>query len=294
MAVGRRRGRYLLKFFLILTLAGATLAVWGFAIEPGRLVTCEATVQSAWWSAGRAPLRIVAISDIHTGSPHNGLDNLARVVDRANALAPDIVVLLGDYVIHGVLFGRFVAPEATARVLGRWRARHGIFAVLGNHDWWLDGMRVGNALRRAGIRVLENQATPLDLPGGRIWLAGIADDTTRMPNVVGTLAPIPDADPVIVITHDPAIFPDVPVRPVMTLAGHMHGGQVYLPWIGALIVPGRAPRRHAHGLIEEGGKTMYVTSGVGTSIIPVRLNMPPEIAAITIRPSSTPKRSATK
>jgi len=219
---------------------------------------------------------------------------VSSVVRRINALRPDIVLLLGDYVIHGVLFGRFATPEATAKVLGGIRAKYGVFAVLGNHDWWLDGPRIQSALQSNGIHVLENRAHRLEMAGGPVWIAGIADDSTRDPDPAGTLRHIPAGEPVIVFAHDPAIFRDVPGRATVTVAGHTHGGQIYLPWIDALVVPGRAPRRHAHGLIEENGKAMFVTSGLGTSIIPVRINMPPEIALIKLMTEFGQIRSVNK
>ncbi|MDH3702102.1 MAG: metallophosphoesterase [Alphaproteobacteria bacterium] len=282
MALAGATRRFVLWFTLGGLLVGTALTVWGFIIEPNRLVTTELVHRSPKWPAALPPLRIVSVSDIHTGSPHLDVNKLSSVVRRINALQPDIVLLLGDYVIHGVLFGRFVTPEATAKILGGIRAKYGVFAVLGNHDWWLDGPRIQSTLRTNGIAVLENRAHRIEAAEGPFWIAGISDDTTRHPDPVGALRHIPAGEPVIVFSHDPAIFPDVPGRAAITVAGHTHGGQIYLPWIGALIVPGRAPRRHAHGLIEENGKAMIVTSGLGTSIIPVRINMPPEIASITL------------
>lgn len=278
----------------VLVVTGLALAGWSFGIEPGLLTVRDVGVDSKAWPADRPPLRIAVIADFHTGAPHIDLEKVSEVVRRTNALEPDLILLLGDYVIHGVLFGRFVPPEQTAKRLGAFRARHGVYAVLGNHDWWLDGERVRKSLQDVGIPVLENAVETIDLPSGRLWIAGIADDTTRTPEVARTLARVPPGEPVIVFAHDPAIFPDVPVRALVTLAGHSHGGQVYLPWGGAIITPGRAPLRHAYGLIREAGKAMYVTSGIGTSILPVRLNMPPEIAVIELKSQSKPRRPVGK
>jgi predicted MPP superfamily phosphohydrolase len=273
--------------FATLVFGGAVLAAWGFVIEPGLLRTTKVEVASDRLPAKMQPLRIAVISDLHVGSPWNGLERIDTVIRRINAFNPDIVLLLGDYVVHGVLFGQFVPPETTAQRLRGLKARHGVYAVLGNHDWWLDGKRIRRVFEAAGIRVLDNEAVAVPLPGGPVWLAGIADDTTRNPDPARTLQAVPEGEPVVMFAHDPAIFPDVPRRVAITLAGHTHGGQVYLPWVGALITPGRAPRRHAYGLIHEDGKTMFVTAGLGTSIIPVRFNMPPEIALITLIPRIT-------
>jgi predicted MPP superfamily phosphohydrolase len=271
------RGLFLLPLFL-----GAGLAVWGFLIEPGLLRVTEVSIETSKWPTDRRPLRIVALGDLHIGAPHTDARKLDQVVTEINRLEPDIVVLLGDYVIHGVLFGSFVEPAVTARGLARLTPKLGTFAVLGNHDWWLDGPGIRALFEDAGIIVLDDETAPVDRPDGRFWIAGVADDMTRDPDPRRVVGQIPQDAPVIAIAHDPAVFPDVPHRVAVTLAAHTHGGQVYLPFYGAPILPGRAPRRHAYGHIHENDKDLYVTSGLGTSIIPVRLNMPPEIALITL------------
>lgn len=278
------------RAWIVAALAGVAicLVIWATVIEPDMLEVRQVDVTSDMWPATMPSLKIAVIADLHTGAPHIDLAKLDEVVTAANELQPDLVLLLGDYVIQSVLFGSFVSPEVVAQRLSGLRAKFGIYAVLGNHDWWLDGPRVARALQSSGITVLENEAVSIAGPGGRIWIAGIADDSTRMPEVVRTVAPLPVGDPILMITHDPAVFEDVTDRVALTLAGHTHGGQVYLPGIGALIVPGRAPRRHAYGLIREKGRTMFVTGGVGSSIIPVRFNMPPEIVSLTIQSRFAP------
>lgn len=274
--------------WIIAALVTVCLGVWATVIEPDMLQVRHVDVASDTWPAAMPPLKIAVIADLHAGAPHIDVAKLDDVVAAANELRPDIVFLLGDYVIQGVLFGGFVSPEMVGQRLSRLRAKYGVYAVLGNHDWWLDGPRVTRALQSNGITVLENEAVPVAGPAGRIWVAGIADDTTRTPEVVRTTAPLPVGEPILLIAHDPAVFEDVTDRVALTLAGHTHGGQVYLPGIGALIVPGRAPRRHAYGLIREMGRTMFVTGGVGSSIIPVRFNMPPEIVSLTIQSRFAP------
>jgi predicted MPP superfamily phosphohydrolase len=246
-------------------------------LHRARLVVHAFQVTTPKWQ-GRPPLRIVALGDLHVGSPHIDLAKLEEVVARANALHPDLVVLLGDYVIQGVVGGHHVEFAETARRLAALRAPHGVFAVIGNHDWWEDGDRITRLLQQGGITVLENGSAQTH----GYWIAGIADNTTRHPDPVGTVFRIPAGDPVIAITHDPAVFVDMPGRVALTLAAHTHGGQIYLPFIGALITPGHAPRRWAWGHIHEGGRDLVVTAGIGTSIIPVRFNMPPEIMVVTL------------
>ena len=276
----------LLKFIfttrVLFMLLGAGAAAWGFLIEPGLLRLTELRIETERWPQRRAPLRVAALGDLQIGAPHMTLEKLDEIVERTNRQDPDLVVLLGDYVIQGVLFGSAVAPEDIATRLARLSPRHGVYAVLGNHDWRHDGLAIRRAFEDVGIVVLDNQARALDLPEGRLWIAGLADATTRTPDVAGTLAPVPEHEPIIVLAHDPVVFFEVPPRVVATFAGHMHGGQVYLPYFGALVTPGRAPRRWAYGHIREDGKDLFVTAGLGTSILPVRFNMPPEIALLTL------------
>jgi predicted MPP superfamily phosphohydrolase len=232
--------------------------------------------------AFQSELRIAVLSDLHIGSPHVGLDKLREIVEKTNGENPALVVFLGDFVIGGPR-GRheanFVEPEKTAGELKKLRAPLGAFAVLGNHDWWYDGERVGKALTDAGIPVLENRAVHV----GPIWLGGIADLWTREPDVTGTLRQVTSDDPVVLITHNPDIFPDVPPRVSLTLGAHTHGGQVQLPLIGTLITTSRLG--YNAGEFVERGRHLFVTTGIGTSIIPVRFGVPPEIVILTLTPS---------
>jgi predicted MPP superfamily phosphohydrolase len=266
-----------------LTVLGLLLAIWGFLIEPGLLLVRHVTIETAKWPAALPPLRIVALADIHAGAPHVDEAKLDRIVAEVNAQNPDVVLLLGDYVIQHVLFGTPMPPDTIASHLAGLRAKHGVFAVLGNHDWYDGGKRVWRALENVGIRVLENSAVPLPGSEDRIWLAGIADDSTRHPHPAGTFRPIPEGAAVVALTHDPAIFPDIPARAALTVAGHTHGGQVSIPFWGALFIPGRSPLRYAYGHIAENANDLYVTSGIGTTALPVRFNAPPEIVVITLR-----------
>ena len=262
----------------------AGLASWSIVVEPDRLVVRRATVSVRDVPAGWRPLKIAVLSDVHAGAPHLGAAKLRQIVTTVNALDPDVVVFLGDLVIHGVLGGRFMDPERAVQELGGLRARYAKIAVLGNHDWWLDGPRVRAALESTGFRGLENDAVPVEREGQRVWFAGLADLWTRDPDIKGTLARIPDGAPVVLLTHSPDVFPDVPARVTLTLAGHTHGGQVRLPGIGSPIVPSRFGQRYATGLVEEHGRRLFVTSGIGTSILPVRLGVPPEVAEVTLTP----------
>jgi hypothetical protein len=251
-------------------------------IEPGRLVARETRVPIARWPAELGPLRIAALADLHTGAPHITVAKLRRIVAEVNAAQPDLIVLLGDYVIHGVVGGRLVHIERTAAALRDLRAPLGVFAVLGNHDWWYDGLRTSRALEAVGIRVLEDAAAPVTVRGRPLWIAGVSDVRVRAADVARALRAVPADAPVLVLTHNPDLFVRLPERVLLTLAGHTHGGQVNLPVLGRLIVPSRFGERYAIGHVHENGRDLFVSPGIGTSIIPVRFRVPPEISLLTV------------
>lgn len=259
------------------------LGLWAFWIEPARVTVRHVSLQIPQWDAEHQEMRIAVLTDLHVGAPHVGVEKLRRVVERTNAERPNLILLLGDFVIDDVVGGKFVEPEAIAEVLKGLRATHGAVAVLGNHDWWNDGVRIGNALKGAGITVLENETLRIEHNGRSLWLIGLADLWTRRPDIAGSLRQVSgDDDPVILLTHNPDVFPEVPARVALTLAGHTHGGQVCLPLVGRPVVPSKFGQRYAMGHVVEDGRHLFVSGGVGTSIIPVRFRVPPEIVLLTL------------
>jgi predicted MPP superfamily phosphohydrolase len=258
------------------------LAIWAFVIEPSRLVLRETRITEPSWPASLRGLRIAVISDLHAGSPYITLDKIHQIVAATNAAQPDLILLPGDFVIQGVKGGSFMEPEAIASALKGLRARFGVFATLGNHDWWYNGPRVKKAFETVGVTVLENDATMIDRDGAAIWVAGIGDKWEGNPDIASALAKVGDSAPVIAFTHNPDIFPSIPATVALTIAGHTHGGQVALPIIGRPIVPSDFGQRYAAGHIIEGPKHLFVTTGVGSSILPVRFRVPPEISLLTL------------
>lgn len=275
--VSRRFRRALLAVsVLVLGLGG-----WAFWWEPASLRTEEARPPVPWPAA--RPLRVAVLTDLHVGSPFNGIAKLRRIVAATNAARPDVICLLGDLVIQGVVGGRFTAPEAIAAELSALRAPGGVFAVLGNHDGWLDHDRVARALTAAGLRVVEDTALRTATAAGPLWIAGVSDLWTGRHDIRRAVAAIDDdATPALLLTHNPDLFPAVPSRITLTLAGHTHGGQVRLPLIGAPVVPSEFGRRYAAGHVIEGGRHLFVASGLGTSILPVRFRVPPAVVVLTL------------
>lgn len=287
-----RRG--LFKGLLGTTLAGLFAGGYAFGVEPGlRLRVQHWAVQPNGWNRGK--LRLVILSDLHLGGPHVGLARLERIVATAAALQGDLVLYLGDYAAGHRFVTSPVAIKDAAPVMAQAKGRLGTFAVLGNHDWWDDltaqkagggPNRYATALQDAGIAVLSNQAVKLD----GFWLAGLEDQLAinkgrgrfqGLHDVPGTLAQISDDAPVILMAHEPDIFPDVPDRVCLTLSGHTHGGQVRLfGW--SPIVPSRYGDRYAYGVIHEGQRHLVVSGGIGCSMLPVRFGMPPEITVVDI------------
>ncbi len=240
------------------------------------------------WPDTHAPLKIAIAADLHVGCVSVRADHLDHVVAQLNNLDADIILLPGDFVVsdeHN--FQRFVTPSVIAEKLSGLKARYGVYGVLGNHDWRLDGPEVWRALEEKGIGVLENAAVKIkrpDHPGQDFWLAGLADDTTRTPDLKAAFSHVTDNDPVVMMCHDPGTFLDIDQRPVVTFCGHTHGGQVRFPFLGAAYLPSRAPLRYAYGHIVENNRDLIVTSGVGTSGLPIRFNCPAEVVTTLLRP----------
>ena len=272
-----RRGRVAVALFLT---AGIALAGRAFWFEPSSL---DAEHARLTFPLQRGTLRIAVLTDLHVGSPFNGIDNLRRVVELTNQQQPDLVCILGDLVIQGVRGGHFVPPEAIGGELSALRSTLGTFAVLGNHDGWLDHDRVAQALKNAGITIIEDRAQRIESAAGPVWIAGVSDFWTGRHDLKAALAEVTDdGAPVLLLTHNPDIFPDVPRRISLTLAGHTHGGQVKFPLIGAPVIPSKFGQRYAAGLIVEDNRRMYVATGVGTSILPVRFRVPPSVTILTL------------
>ncbi|MBF0664611.1 MAG: metallophosphoesterase family protein [Brevundimonas sp.] len=273
---------------------GWALGVWAFLVEPATLAVRHVTVESGSWRG--PPLRIGIISDTHVAAPHTDVARIERLVARMNAERPDVVVLLGDYAGGHEPASVRAAPEASEILRGVEAFRElssqlGTHAVLGNHDSWFDDAAIAAALGRADVTVLDNMATRIARPGGAFWIAGLADmhSPREGPRVGATLGEVTDTAPVIVLTHWPDPFREVPHGVALTLAGHTHCGQVNLPVLGRLVHASSASERWPCGLYDEGGRKLFVTGGVGVSILPVRFRAPPEIVVLTLkRPTRSP------
>jgi predicted MPP superfamily phosphohydrolase len=287
-SVKHRSLRRALSIALLVVLG---LSVYAVVIEPSRLQVNHYELEIPKWPAALSGTRVAFLSDLHIGSPFWDIPRLEQVVRRVNAEEPDLVLLGGDYSINDIVGGKFVAIEPIAAELGRLRARLGVFAVLGNHDWWNDGARTRAALEANGIRVLDDQAARIDAVGGSFCLLGMTDQVVRTRSAAQSLALALPGLPLLALVHEPDIFSQMDERAALTLAGHTHGGQVRLPLLGRPIVPSSFGQRYAAGHIVEKGRHLFVTTGLGTSILPIRFGVPPEVALLTLRAQSPASRA---
>lgn len=239
----------------------------------------------------RQKLNITVIADLHAGGPNMGLERIRGVIDAANGLQSDLVLLLGDFVATHRFVTEHVPSAEWSAELMRLKAPLGVHAILGNHDWWFHHSEIRLALARARIPVMENDAILLGEAGARFWLAGLGDQLAirlgpgrfrGVDDLPATLAKIVTDDPVILMVHEPDIFTAVPDRVSLTLAGHTHGGQVRLPVVWPSFVPSQYGARFAYGHIVEGGRDLIVSGGLGTSVVPLRVGVPPEIVRIEL------------
>jgi predicted MPP superfamily phosphohydrolase len=231
------------------------------------------------------PLRLLLMSDIHVGGPDMPPARLARIVALANAQAPDVVLIAGDLITEKRLATRLYSMADAIAPLGELRPRIGSFAVLGNHDHWYDPAGARAALRRAGITVLDNDAAP----AGPLAVGGLDDAFTGRDDLGRTLAALRRTPGIpILVSHSPDPFPSVPPEVRLMAAGHTHCGQVRLPIVGALAYMSEHGERYACGRIDEAGKTLVVTAGLGTSGIWFRLGAVPDFWVIELRPAPAP------
>ena len=271
-------------FKIILIFLILLVPFWAIFIEPNMLLVNRVKMTIPNWPENKKGYKILFIGDLHTGSPFNYEDKIERIVKIANKENVDLVLSAGDYVIYGVVGGKFIPTEVTAKILSQIKSKRGFITVLGNHDWWKGGFKAKKSLEENGFIVLENQAINIARKNEKpIWIAGLADSTERIVDIDKTLKQVKSGEPVIILTHEPDTFPQIPNSVSLTLAGHTHGGQIRLPFIGSMYTASIYGDKYAKGYIVEKGKRLFVTTGVGTSILPVRFLCPPEIVILELK-----------
>lgn len=250
------------------TVAGVT--VYGTLVEPRRLETTRHRVH-----AGRDdPVTLVQISDLHLGTTGAVHDEVVRTTAAAD---PDVVLLTGDSVEDPDDLGEL------DDLLGRLPARVPVLAIMGNWEYW-GGVRpteLARLLRSRGGRLLVNESLALTVRGRRLVFAGVDDLVAGRPDILGTIRELPDGGTRILMAHCPAHRDELSAgAPVdLVLSGHTHGGQVN---VGGLAVTPPGSGDYRAGWYRDGGPPLYVSRGVGTSVVPVRIGAPPEVALFDV------------
>jgi predicted MPP superfamily phosphohydrolase len=295
-----RRG--FLKFLWRGGLALAALAAYPVVevMARPRITTYRLTPPN--WTPGLR-LRAAVIADIHACEPWMSAERIKGICERANQLEADVILLLGDYVSGMNLVTDHVHSSDWSKAMAGLNAPLGVHAIMGNHDYWEDltfqrdqtvEPFAKTALEGAGIAVHVNRAVRLEKDGHGFWLAGLGDQVALRPgkrfgrngwkgldDLPATLVQVTDDAPVILMAHEPDIFPDVPERVSLTISGHTHGGQINIfGW--KPVVPSRFGARYAGGHVEEDGRHLVVSRGLGCSIVPVRFMSPPEIVLLEL------------
>ncbi len=271
------------------------LSSYAFAIEPlYRLVVTRYRLTPPHWPVHSRPLRLAVVADIHACDPWMPLARIEEIVSVTNGLEPDAILLLGDYLAGLRQFRTDIVPaNEWGAALADLHAPLGVHAVLGNHDWWTDIASVRRAFDANRIPLMENDAVRLEpADGPAFWLAGLGDQLAHVlghgryrgtDDLPGTLARIPeDGAPIVLMAHEPDIFPTVPDRVSLTVSGHTHGGQVALPIIGRPIVPSSFGERYAYGHVNENNRNLVISGGLGCSVLPVRFGVPPEVVLLEL------------
>lgn len=254
----------ILKIFFITILL---LIIWSAGVEPNIITVNKVQINDEQLRG----TKIIFASDLHI-KPYESF-RLKRIVNIINKQNADIVLLGGDYV-NGHRKGNSMPIQDIAQELAKLQSKYGTYAVIGNHDGWQGKEEAIKTFKDNNINVLVNE----NKMAGKIFIAGVDDMQTGNPDIYQALNDV--KGPVILLSHTPDIFPKVPDTVNLTLAGHLHCGQIRFPGIGPVILPSKYGKRYAEGLIIENGKKMFASLGLGCSILPIRFNCPPEIVVI--------------
>lgn len=269
--------------FLKWAVFGAGAAVVGGAgyttlIEPWWVEINHYDISIEFLPAALEGLKIVHLSDLHRGAVVSA-NFIRECAQRAAALEPDLVCITGDFVTREAFYA-----ETCCSALEPLHPPLGVYATLGNHDYWAGGAAVAAAIRKAGIRILVNEVATLEARGERLLLAGLDDLWTGNPRPDRVAEALTPGIPSVLMMHNPDLIEQFgTLRVGFVMAGHMHGGQVRLPFFGALVTPSRMWRKYVAGFYRVKSNLMYISKGVGLIAPPVRFLTRPEIVCYTLR-----------
>mgnify|MGYP001302002288 CR=1 FL=1 len=265
-------------FFL---LCAVVIFVSAFCYFPQRLVVVEYDLPHSGDYDDCARIKIAVLSDLHVGSPFIDLGKIRNIVDRTASLKPDLVLIPGDFVADRVAGGEVVSIDLIAGTFLDLASRVNVVATLGNHDWHYGAVEVERALRDAGIIVLENRTVNITVRDCQLTIVGLSDFWEGDTNYAQVLKTKPMSSRVVYLTHNSDLFnfTDVKVQGLI-VSGHTHGGQVSIPIFGPLIIPSINGKKYAKGVYQTENGVLFVSSGIGTSILGVRFFVTPEISIL--------------
>jgi len=251
-------------------------AYWTATRDP---VVREARFALAGWPEGQRPLRILLASDLHVQGTDMPPERLARIVGQINGLRPDLILIAGDFIGDRKLATRRYSYDEALAPLAGLRAPLGVVAVLGNHDHWMDPAAAARALAANRVTLLSNDAVRI----GPLALGGLDDDFTHRADIPRTVERMREVGGVpLLLSHSPDPFAELPAGIGLTVAGHTHCGQIVLPLLGAISYESRYGRRYTCGRIDENGRTLIISAGLGTSVLPLRLGAVPDLWLIEV------------
>ncbi|MBL8651653.1 MAG: metallophosphoesterase [Sphingopyxis sp.] len=253
--------------------------LWNASADP---IVRPTNVELADWPAGAPPMRVLLVSDTHVAGPDMPPVRLAAILRRFNELKPDLILLAGDFHSGKTLSTRHYSAAELTAPYAQAKAKYGVVAVLGNHDYWFQPEPIAKGMTAAGVTVLRNRA----VRRGPLIVGGVDDEVTNHDNLKRTYAAM-DAlgpGPRILTTHSPDIVPDLPAPVDVVFAGHTHCGQIALPFIGPLSYASKYGDRFACGAMVDKGQKIFVGAGLGTSILPLRYGVPPDVWLVTLGP----------
>jgi predicted MPP superfamily phosphohydrolase len=263
--------------YKIIRLFGKTGKITGPILEPKRFEINKVSVPIISLPPALEGFKIILLSDIHAGD-YIRPRYIDKVIKHCNELEPDIVVIAGDFTETG--------PEDIywcAEKLAQLSNKHGLYAVLGNHDSWNGEIEISEALIENNFRLLRNEHILLNINNEDLYIAGIDDYKFGNYDIKKALENIPPDKTTLFISHHPDVVQFLDDYNVsLMLSGHIHGGQWRFPFIGPLYIPSKFGEKHAWGLSERNGSYIYTSKGIGSTSIPFRINCPPEITLLTL------------
>ncbi len=273
--------------FLAAYLSGLVVSAYGVLVRRRWFRVVEREVHVSGLPAAFDGLRVAHLSDLHVGTLTPRAWGL-RWSHAANALAPDVAVVTGDMVTSGADY-----HDDVADVVGALRAPHGVYASMGNHDYFGDEGPLVERLTARGVRVLRNAGVALERGGAQLWLAAIDDTWTRRDDIDLALAGRPEGATTILLAHDPQRFDQAAdAGAALVLSGHTHGGQVAVPFAARSLNPARLGYPYSLGFYRRGRSTLYVHPGLGTTGPPIRLGAAPEVTLLVLRAGERPARQS--